>query len=467
VKKPWIYLACVLLLCTTLVACPPIQIQALAVIQVKNGDAQTAVVGTELPAAISVHAADGTGAPMAGQIVNFKVTQGGGSVFAGSAITDANGNASERWTLGTLAGVQKVEVRAVNSAGVAIVFATIQATAIAGAPSSIVNDSGDGQFAERGRTLASPIAVVVTDQFGNPTAGVELSFAAQNGGSASPSTALTDLEGKTSTAWTLGVAQLGLQSMKVFVSAAPSVQFNVSATAIETIPFAITIVGGNQQTVTQHVPLLEPLQVRVTDYLGNPKPDVYVEFYSSPGYGFIQYFSPVYGYLEGVGNVTTLITNANGIAEWNGTFHSSGGQRVTVRAVAFTNGPPLPNIAPVEFSFNVISAGLPFDGLFEITTIENNTQIIKFQVLSRNGKALPVISGLGDYISGLIDSVIGMADMNVRSGLTSGVLHDHYTGNFSVSSDGTVTGSGSVKLFIGDGNPTARIGTWTAIKIHD
>ncbi len=448
-KKILTYLAGLLFLAGTLVACPTIGNQPLAVVQVKSGDSQTAVVGTELPTAISVRALDESGAPIAGQIVNFKVTQGGGNVFAGSAITDANGNASERWTLGPLVGVQKTEIRVVNSAGIAIVFATIQATAIAGAPASIVNDSGDGQFAEKGRTLASPVAVIVKDQFGNPTAGVELSFVAQNGGSVSPTTALTDSEGKTSTAWTLGVAQLGLQSMKVFVSASPSVQFNVSATAIETVPFAITIVGGNQQAVSQHVPLTEPLQVRVTDYLGNPKSGVYVEFFSSLGYG----------YIEGASYPTT---NANGIVEWNGTIHSSGEQRVTARARDLTQPQPLFEIAPVEFSFNVIS-GSPFDGLFEITRLEVNMPSVKFQFVFRNGLIPPVVPSNGpQYRSGSIDSVTGSMSMRETDTGASGI---DYTGTFIKSSDGIVTGSGTWRYFQCPQCPTA--GTWTAIKIHD
>jgi Bacterial Ig-like domain (group 1) len=448
-KKILTYLAGLLFLTGTLVSCPAVGNQVLAAVQVKSGDSQTAVVGTELPTAISVHAVDESGAPIAGQIVNFKVTHGGGSVFAGSALTDGNGNASERWTLGPLVGIQKLEIRVVNSAGVAILFATIQATAIAGAPASIVNDSGDGQFAELGRVLASPVAIVVKDQFGNPTAGVELTFAAQNGGSVSPATALTDSEGKTSTIWTLGVAQLGLQTMKVFVSASPSVLFNVSATAIETIPFTITIVGGNQQAVTQHVPLLEPLRVRVTDHLGNPKSGVYVEFFSSPGYGYIE-------------GTNYFMTDANGIVEWNGTIHSSGAQRVTARARDLTQPQPLFEIAPVEFSFNVI-AGSPFDGLFELSRFEDNMEIVKFQFVFRNGQIPPPVPSNGpQYRRGGIDSVTGSVSIRETDTGASGI---DYTGTFIKSSDGIVTGSGTWRPFQCIECPSK--GTWTVIKIHD
>ena len=47
---------------------------------------------------------DDDGESVHGQVVNFRVTAGRGSVFAGVAVTDADGYARERWTLGTVAG---------------------------------------------------------------------------------------------------------------------------------------------------------------------------------------------------------------------------------------------------------------------------------------------------------------------------------------------------------------------------
>src|SRR5690349_12537818 len=81
-----------------------------------SGDGQTGVVGQELPAAIVVRAVDANGTPVQGQAINFHVTAGGGSVFAGSSNTNADGIAQERWTLGTVAGSdQTIEARAVDN----------------------------------------------------------------------------------------------------------------------------------------------------------------------------------------------------------------------------------------------------------------------------------------------------------------------------------------------------------------
>src|SRR5687768_9081549 len=52
------------------------------------GDLQTATAGAELPQALVVRVLDDRGHPVRGQIVNFVVTAGGGTVFAGSAATN-------------------------------------------------------------------------------------------------------------------------------------------------------------------------------------------------------------------------------------------------------------------------------------------------------------------------------------------------------------------------------------------
>src|SRR5512141_2359881 len=67
---------------------------------VMNGDHQSGPAGAELPVRRTVKAVSPTGAALAGIVVNFRVTGGGGSVFAGSALTDRFGRASDYWTLG-------------------------------------------------------------------------------------------------------------------------------------------------------------------------------------------------------------------------------------------------------------------------------------------------------------------------------------------------------------------------------
>src|SRR6476659_8180753 len=82
----------------------PISRPVPAAMEVVSGDVQSGTVGTELAQPLVVKVLDAAGTPISGQLVNFRVTAGGGSVFAGAAITSSSGIARERWTLGTVAG---------------------------------------------------------------------------------------------------------------------------------------------------------------------------------------------------------------------------------------------------------------------------------------------------------------------------------------------------------------------------
>ena len=96
-----------------------------------SGNDQQAPAGSELPAPIVVKVTNSNGTAVAGQIVNFVVTQGGGSVFAGRAITNSSGIAQEWWTLGETPGPNTLEVRAVDSStGEAKVFGTFRANGV-------------------------------------------------------------------------------------------------------------------------------------------------------------------------------------------------------------------------------------------------------------------------------------------------------------------------------------------------
>lgn len=95
------------------------------------GDSIVAPVATAV--SIVVRVTDSAGSVIPRQLVNFVVTKGGGSLFAGSAITSDSGTVREVWTLGTIAGNQMVEARAVDqTTGAALVLGVVRATAIPG-----------------------------------------------------------------------------------------------------------------------------------------------------------------------------------------------------------------------------------------------------------------------------------------------------------------------------------------------
>jgi adhesin/invasin len=137
---------------------------------VLSGDQQQGVVASELPKPVVVKVLDAGGRPVQGQAVNFRVTSGGGSVFAGASVTSAEGLAQERWTLGTVAGAeQTLEARAVdNSTGGALVFSTFHATATAGAASSLFVVTQPGTATRVAEPLFPQPVVRLVDKFANP-----------------------------------------------------------------------------------------------------------------------------------------------------------------------------------------------------------------------------------------------------------------------------------------------------------
>ena len=108
---------------------------------VVSGNTQQGDPGVELSKPLVVVATDDKGKPVRGQLVNFVVVSGGGTVFAGSSITDIKGQAQDYWTLGP-SGEQKVEVRAVDpTTGVKQTFGTFTATFN---PPPDIDSDGDG-----------------------------------------------------------------------------------------------------------------------------------------------------------------------------------------------------------------------------------------------------------------------------------------------------------------------------------
>lgn len=140
-----------------------------ASIDLVSGNNQVDTVGQELPNPVVIQLLDSLDQPVSQQIVNFVVVDGGGSVFAGAALTNSDGMAQERWTLGTVAEQNVLEVRAVDATtGEALVFGRFDATAVPG-PTTDLGLSTHTVTLFLGdrldlRTLLNP-----SDAFGNAT----------------------------------------------------------------------------------------------------------------------------------------------------------------------------------------------------------------------------------------------------------------------------------------------------------
>jgi hypothetical protein len=100
-------------------------------LKIVGGDGQEGLVGTELADPLVVKATNDRGRPLRRYLVNFVVTKGDGSVYAGAAMTNWRGIAQDYLTLGPEPGENVVEVRAVNSwTGKKQLFDTFTATGI-------------------------------------------------------------------------------------------------------------------------------------------------------------------------------------------------------------------------------------------------------------------------------------------------------------------------------------------------
>ncbi|MCC6244721.1 MAG: hypothetical protein IT353_17885 [Gemmatimonadaceae bacterium] len=100
---------------------------------------------------------------------------------------------------------------------------------VQGAQLSIV--SGDAQVGPASQALPNNIVGLVRDVSGNPMAGAAVSFAASNGGFATPASATSDASGRVSARWTLG-ASTGTQQLTATVAGSSSrAVFSASATA--------------------------------------------------------------------------------------------------------------------------------------------------------------------------------------------------------------------------------------------
>src|SRR6267143_1428978 len=141
------------------------------------GNGQSGVVGTALATADSVAVKNAVGLPVQGVPVHWAVGPAGGSMNPATSLTDVNGIASSRHTLGPAVGTQT----ATASVG-GLTPVTFTATALAGTATQLVKQSVDPQTGTVATAVTAPV-VKVADQFGNAVAGVIVDFGAAGGGS--------------------------------------------------------------------------------------------------------------------------------------------------------------------------------------------------------------------------------------------------------------------------------------------
>jgi hypothetical protein len=228
-----------------------------------SGNGQTAAPGTTLPEPLVVQVVDEDSNPVVGAAVTWVVTAGGGTLDPATGTTDASGQASTTWTLGSTAGANTAQA-IVSGVG----QATFTATAAAGTPSVIQIVSGNGQSGQAGAPLAAQLVVQVLDDADNPVSGATVTWSIESGGgSVSPGSVQTDAQGRAAAAWTLGPTT-GTQRARASTPGAGTARFEATATA-----GAAAVLGIRRQPspdVVAGVPFNRQPEIQIRDASGNP-----------------------------------------------------------------------------------------------------------------------------------------------------------------------------------------------------
>ena len=183
--------------------------------------------------------------------------------------------------------------------------------------------SGDDQRATAGAELPIPVSARVVDRDG-VVLGQRVDFRVlSGGGSATPATTSTNLNGVVSTTWKLGTSVSQTQQLEIAVVDAQGKTVaadTVDATAVAGSPAGLQIVSGNNQSGEVGFALAAPFVVRVVDAGGNPVAGAPVAFQVATGGGSL-------------GTLNT-VTDASGLARSTLTLGGPAGAQTVTAATS-------------------------------------------------------------------------------------------------------------------------------------
>jgi adhesin/invasin len=227
------------------------------------GNGQSGVVGTALASADSVAVKNAVGLPVQGVPVHWAVGSAGGSLNPATSLTDVNGIASSRHTLGTGRGTQTATASVGGLAGSPVTFT---AAALAGAATQLVKQSADPQSGTVATAVTAPV-VKVADQFGNGVAGVIVDFATTGGGTLGATRSTSDAAGLASPgSWTLG-SLVGTNTATATSGTLPAVTF--TATSVAGPPARLAFFTEPPPRALAGDTIAPAVQVAIQDQFGN------------------------------------------------------------------------------------------------------------------------------------------------------------------------------------------------------
>lgn len=247
-----------------------------ASITVQAGDGQRAAVEHRLALPVRAQVVSRGGRPLGGVAVQFSA--GDGRLEPATDTSDTEGIVRTGWTLGSRPGRQRLTL----AVGGRAVGTTVTADADPSPEATRLEAVESPGSAAVGETLASPVAVRVTDSLGAPLGDVLVSWAVERGGTISGEAARTDSLGVARARWSLG-PRAGAQRAFAMVGAGRAVQRLAFETVARPGAPASLSVARNGMTAAAGEAVAPPIELRLMDRGGNPVPGVAVALRPSAG----------------------------------------------------------------------------------------------------------------------------------------------------------------------------------------
>jgi hypothetical protein len=256
-----------------------------ASINVVEGDGQSGRVGKPLAEALVVQVTDARGVPVEGATVAFEFGDGGpgAGVVPEEKSTNSDGLADARLVLGTTIGPQTGRARVVSD-GAQTIQTPFSAVALSENANSMEAAAGQDQTGHAAQPLDDRLVVEVRDGFGNPVAGVPITWTAVGGGTVSEPIVPTDQDGRSRVERVLGPT-VGPQSTEATSEGLAGSPVIFLHTAIAGDASRLTVVSGNDQTAAAGTLLPEELVARLVDAEGNGVPNTAVTWVVATGGG--------------------------------------------------------------------------------------------------------------------------------------------------------------------------------------
>lgn len=408
---------------------------AAASLTVFGGTPQNTAVGTAFAAPLQASLTDSFGNGIMGASVTFTAPATGASgtfQTSGSNTEDEDTDASGVATASTFTANGVPGGYAV-SASYGSLTANFSLTNNVGAPAILTVTGGNNQSTTVATNYAAPLTVSLTDSFGNPISGVNVTFTMPGGGARAAfvgdvftETSPTNAGGSVSTTTMTATGTAGAFTVSI---SSGSLNTSASLTNLPGAPANLIATGGTPQAADVGVAFSVPLQAQLTDSLGNPIAGQLVTF-TAPGSG-------ASGTFAGTGTNTESVNTDSGGFATSSTFTanlSSGGYTVTASLGVLTANFSLTNNAPTIVTNlldsgagslrDVVAAAAPGSTItFSVTgtiTLSSVIGISQNLTIDGPGAGSLVISGGGVDRVFIIGAAVTIQDVRITNGTGNG-----------------------------------------------